>query len=151
MTLEFRPAIYRPGQLVEWPRPIPTLRLIETWDSDRFKVPLAQGDTTTGFSRNGTDLTLQGQVGQHHGTLQLTEAAMFATLAELRTALDVGGTQGQFWLLLYYDTQTNCYWHWRNCAATRLELDLSDSHLFTYSAAVHADDPTWHCTVLPLG
>jgi len=146
MALVFRPAIWRNGVLLELPRPVPTLRIQETWDAERFKIPLVDGDKLVGHSRNGVDLNVQGQVGSQAGDLTLSEEAMLAALEALRAALHVSPTQDRYHFYVYYDSDTNTYRHFRNCSTTRFEWDLSDSHLFTYSATIHAEDPVLYLT-----
>ena len=148
MSYAFRPAVARGTTVVEFPRPVPTLRLQESWHNERFKVPLRDGDTLVGHSRNGVDIILQGQVGSHEGTLQLDEQAMLDTLATLRAALHVDADHGKYRLLLYWDEATDTARHFRDCSTVRLEIDLSDEHLFTYAATIHADDPVLYATPL---
>ena len=146
MSFHFRPAIARGAELFDLPRPVPTLRVQESWHSEKFKVPLRDGDTLLGHSRNGVDITVQGQVGSQAGDLTLSEEAMLAALEALRAALHVSPTQDRYHFYVYYDSDTNTYRHFRNCSTTRFEWDLSDSHLFTYSATIHAEDPVLYLT-----
>ncbi len=140
MAFVFRPAVARGGVILDLPRPVPTLRVQESWQSERFKVPLRDGDFVMGPSRNGVDITLQGQVASQGGALKLDEASMFAALEGLRTALHVGADGPKFQFILYEDEGTETFRHYRRCVTTRFEYDLSDEHLFTYSAVIHAED-----------
>ncbi len=142
MSFHFRPAIARGDELFDLPRPVPTLRVQESWHSEKFKVPLRDGDTLLGHSRNGVDITVQGQVGSQAGSLKLDEASMFATLEALRAALHVSADGGKFAFVLYHDDAAGTYRHYRQCSTTRFEYDLSNEHLFTYSAVIHAEDAT---------
>lgn len=142
----FLPAIYKQQQLIELPRPIPLLKIQESWDIERFKVPLADGDHMVGWSRNGVDITLHGQIGSVAGELQLSEEAMFTALERLRTALHVGDAAEMFWFFLYADAASGTYRHFRQCATLKFDYDLSNEHLFTYNAIVHAGDATLYHT-----
>lgn len=138
----FKPALQRPGALYELPRPITSLRIQDAWDFMRFKVPFAQGDSATGFSRNGVDISLEGRLAAQSGDLMLDEAAMFTALEELRMQLHVSPTAAPYSFFLYHDPATQTYRSFRRCHTVRFEYDLSDPHLFTYSALIHAADPT---------
>lgn len=146
MSFLFRPAIIRGESLYELPRPLPQLKLVDTWDSERFKVPLRDGETRQGHSRNGVDITFSGMILSHDGTLQLDEQAMFETLESLRTALHVGGDTERYRLFLYYDEASETYRHFRDCSTIRFEYDLSDSARFRYELQIHAEDPTLYTT-----
>lgn len=142
----FKPAIWRDSELFELPRPIIVLRIQDSWDFARFKVPLLDGDTLTGHSRGGVDVSLEGQVAAQAGDLKLTEAAMFAALESLRAALDVSGTDDLYQLFLYHDAGSATYRSLKSCSTVRFEYDLSDKRLFTYSAVIHAADPQIYTT-----
>ncbi len=139
MTFRCRPAIARGTDIFDLPRPVPSLRVQESWHSERFKVPLRDGDTLLGHSRNGVDITLQGQVASQAGALKLDEASMFETLEALRAALHVSADDAKYWFILYHDEATARFRHYRGCSTVRFEYDLSDEHLFTYSAVIHAE------------
>lgn len=136
----FEPRIVHGDYSYALPRPILTLRLGDAWDVQRFKVPLREGSILTGHSRNGTEIRIEGQIGSQAGTLRLTEQAMFETLEELRTAVDVSHQSGPFMLSLYGDAQ-GLHRYFAACTTLRLELDLSDKHLFSYSLHIHAAEP----------
>ena len=142
MTFVFSPAIYRDATLWELPRPVSSMRIQESWDFERFKVPLADGDSHVGHSKQGVDISIEGQFGSQDGVTKLSEAEMFAVLESLRTKLDISADSEKFEFFLYYDISSGTYRKFRECSTVRLEYDLSSPHLFAYSAIVHADDPT---------
>jgi hypothetical protein len=144
MPLQFHPTIRRDSLLFPLPRPVVSLRVQDTWDSERFKFPLIDGDRTVGHSQGGTTLSLQGQVGAHAGEVRLAEADMLATLLALRDVLHVGGTQPPFDFVLFIDPETDAQHLFRTCSTTRFDWDLSDANLFTYTLTLHADDPRVH-------
>ncbi|MBI1346183.1 hypothetical protein GC163_07820 [bacterium] len=148
MPFTFRPAIVRGETLYELPRPLPQLKLVDTWDSEGFKVPLRDGETRQRHSRNGVVITLSGDVLSHDGTLQLDEQAMFETLEGLRAALHVGGETERYRLYLYFDAATETYRHFRDCSTLKFEYDLSDATRFRYELQIHAEDPQLYTTGL---
>ena len=85
MTFRFKPAVQRGDQFYELPRPVSHLSIQETWDYERFKTLLVDGDTVVGSTRNGVDITLAGEINSQAGVLTLSEADMFTAIEELRT------------------------------------------------------------------
>jgi hypothetical protein len=146
MAFTFKPAIYDGSTLYELPRPITSLRLQDAWDFEQFKVPLAHGDAVVGHSRQGIDVALAGQVGTQAGGLKLSEADMFQALEELRARLDVASPGEQYEFFLYHDPATATYRKLKACTTIRFDYDLSHKSLFTYTAAIHAADPTIYTT-----
>lgn len=142
----FKPATYRSGTLYELPRPITSLRLQEAWDFDQLKVLLIDGDLLAGHSRQGIDINLEGQIALQAGALRLTEQEMFEELENLRQALHVGATDNRYEFFLYHDQLTATYRKLKSCSTIRLETDLSNNHLFTYTAQLHAEDPNIYTT-----
>jgi hypothetical protein len=139
--LLFQPALWRPPTLFDLPRPVTRLRIQDAWDIERFKVPLIDGDTLLGHSRNGVDVSLEGQIGSRDGSLLLDEPSMLAALEDLRATLDVNGDDDLYELVLYRDPDTDEVRSLRRCSTVRFEYDLSDKQLFTYSIVIHASDP----------
>ena len=111
MTFTFKPALYTGSTFYELPRPITTLRIQDSWDFEQFKVPLADGDTLVGHSRQGIDMSVAGQLGTQAGGLKISEADMFQELEELRSYLDVTSGGDQYEFFLYHDTTTATYRH----------------------------------------
>lgn len=146
MTFTFRPALYRNSTLFELPRPITTLRVLDAWDFEQFKVPLADGDRLYGHSRAGIDLSIEGRTGTHAGVLCGTEETMLDTLSLLGEAFDITSDDDRYELFLYHDEASGTYRKYRSCATVRFEYDLSSPHLFTWSAVIHAEDPRLYTT-----
>jgi len=137
----FRPAVWKAGVLTELPRPVTSLRLQDSWDYEKFKTPIADGDHLAGHSKNGVDLQIEGQFGTVAGDAALDEAAMFQAISDLRAALNVSGDEEPYSFVLYHDASAGLYRLLRDCTTVRLESDLSDQTLFTYSLVIHASDP----------
>lgn len=146
MTFIFQPGVYRNSTFYVLPRPVSTLRMTEGWDYQQFKVPLKNGDTHVGHSRDGINILIEGQFGSQNGSLKLTEQEMFSDLETLRTSLDVTSDTDKFEFFTYHDAASVTYRKYKECSAIRLEYDLSSPHLFTYSVTLHADDPTIYST-----
>lgn len=144
MAFRFKPAIERDGELYELPRPVPTLSLQETWDGEKYKTLLVDGDTIVGSTRNGVDITVSGEILSQAGELKLTEAEMFAALEELRARVHVGDDDEKYRFYLYHDADSETYRYFQACTTVRLETDLSNLAAFTYRLVVHAEDPVLH-------
>ena len=137
----FHPAIWKGSVLTALPRPVTSLRIADSWDFEKFKTPLADGDQVTGHSRNGVDVQVEGQFGARAGIVTIDEAAMLQAVVDLRTLLDVNGAPDRFGLVLYHNPSTGQSRLFEKCTAVRFESDLSDPSLFTYSLLVHASSP----------
>ncbi len=135
MGMMLRPAVRTAGPWYELPGPITGCRIQESWDAERFKVPLRAGDQVAGLSRNGIDVTLRGAVGKRGEAAAFTEQAMWDTLLELREKLDVAG-ETKFELRLLADGDRADLL--TGCTTTRFEYDLSNPSLFSYSVQIHA-------------
>ena len=144
----FQPAIWKAGSLWHLPRPVTAIRLADSWDFEKYKTPLADGDMVTGQSRNGVDLQIEGQVGHVAGSLRLDENAMLLAMLNLRSRLDVENPAGRFRLVLYHDSASGQSRYFEKCTTVRFESDLSDPRLFTYSVLVHASSPDLVTAVL---
>ena len=138
----FKPAVWDGGVLYELPRPVTAVRVQDSWDFVRFKVPLATGDALAGRSANGVDIAIEGEIGTQAGALKAGEESMFAAIETLRTALAADDPEATYELFLYHDVSTSTYRSFRSCTTVRFECDLSESKLFVYSALIHASDPT---------
>jgi hypothetical protein len=137
----FKPAIWRNSTLYELPRPIVSVRLLDSFDFEQFKVPLAAGDAVEGRSQNGVDVSIEGQIGTQAGQLKTDEASMFTAIETLRANLAADSPEDSYELFLYHDPGSSTYRSLRGCSTVRFEYDLSDPHLFTYAVVVHATDP----------
>ena len=146
MGFLFKPAIYQNSVLYELPRPVTQLRIQDSWDYLRFKVPLVDGDYQVGHSLQGVDISLKGQVGSQAGNLKLTEQEMFEAIEQLRSYLDISSDGEIYDLFLYHDSLSSTFRHLKKCSTVRFEYDLSDKNLFVYSAIIHAADPVIYTT-----
>ncbi|MBW3542805.1 MAG: hypothetical protein KY476_21290, partial [Planctomycetes bacterium] len=142
----FKPAIYNGSVLYELPRPVTALRLRDVWDFERFKVPLAAGDSLVGHSLCGVDVAVEGQILSHAASLTLTEQAMFEALEGLRAMFDLPTTGVKYTFFLYHDAATTTYRKLKNCSTLRFEYDLSDKRRFTWKAEIHSEDPVIYKT-----
>jgi len=140
--LQLLPQITHPTASVELPRPIIVLRLQDSWDYMKLKVPLKDGDALVGHSRTGVDIAIEGQIGTQSGHLKTSEADMFATLQSLRKALHVPSEEARYELTLYEDPNSGDKRYFRDCTTVKFDYDLSNPHLYTYAVTIHASDPT---------
>ena len=66
---------------------------------------------------------------------------MFQELEELRARLDVTSAGDEYEFFLYHDAASATYRKLKSCTTIRFDYDLSSKALFTYSIAIHAEDP----------
>ncbi|WP_437225288.1 hypothetical protein SH661x_003999 [Planctomicrobium sp. SH661] len=137
--MQFAPAILLSDSIVELPRPILICRVHDSWDFLKLKVPRQDGNRIAGPSRDGADITIEGQIGSQSGNVKLSEVTMLETVELLRSALHTSDDDG-FSLALYRDGDSN-FRYFRQCVTTRLEIDLSSQHLYSYALSIHAADP----------
>lgn len=146
MAFTFKPAVYDGVSLYELPRPVSSLRIQDAWDFEQFKVPLADGDALVGHSRDGVDILVEGQIGSQAGGLKTTEEEMFDEIGTLRARLDVTSGGDEYEFFVYHDTASKSYRKFKRCSTIRFESDISNKNLFTFSIALHAEDPTIYST-----
>lgn len=144
MAFSFKPAIGRGTSVFELPRPVPVLRIQDSWDGESYKVPLLDGEERVGISRQGPRIILEGQFGSASGSLTVNEEEMFTKWLELRTQSDAGTSPFEFFI--YFDSGSGVYRKLKDCSTLRLECDLSRMQLFEYSMVIQADDPTIYQT-----
>jgi len=140
MGLVFRPAILKAGTFYPLPQPITKVQIQESWDFERYKVLLEDGDGTVGRSRNGVDVTFQGEVARAGDQLLLSEVEMLAALEELRSVFHADG-DAPFSVYLYRDEADETSRYFQQCSVSRFVYDLTRPELYVYSLVLHADDP----------
>ncbi|MEW4490974.1 hypothetical protein AB1L42_23035 [Thalassoglobus sp. JC818] len=144
----FFPAVYRSGTLTELPRPVVTFRISDSWDYQKLKVPLQDGEHVQGHSRDGTNIIIEGQIGMHSGQPRLSESDMLTSLDETRNVLDVNAETGLFRFVLFRDQSSGTYRYFEDCSTTRFEFDLSNHSLYAYSISIYAANPRLHENLL---
>jgi hypothetical protein len=140
--LQLAPAIQSDAGFVEFPRPILLCRFLDTWDYLKLKVPRRDGDQVSGPSREGVEITIEGQFGRFGGELTLNESQMMQAVSQFRDALHVLSAEG-YTLLLFQDEE-GASGQFRNCQTTRCEFDLTNPKLFSYSVSIHAANATFY-------
>lgn len=140
--MQFSPAIIRGLSVIEFPRPILSCRIHDTWDYLKLKVPRQDGNQIAGPSRDGVNITIEGEIGSLSGTLKLSEADMLDAAEILREALHVDNDSG-YELGLFKDASGNRR-VFHDCFTNRLEIDFSNPSLFSYSVTIHASNPKLH-------
>lgn len=139
--LRFQPAIVRGEDVYQLPRPVTQVALKETWDSERFKTLLVDGDTTVGSTRNGVEITVTGSIGSLDAET-FTPVEMFAALAELRAQVHAGpDEEDKYRFDIYRDAGSATTRYFQSCSTVRLETDVSNAAAFRYRLVIHADDP----------
>ncbi|HWL09532.1 MAG TPA: hypothetical protein VNQ76_14075 [Planctomicrobium sp.] len=137
--MHFSPAILRGLNVIEFPRPVISCRLHDSWDYLKLKVPRQDGDQVAGTSRDGVDISLEGEFGSVSGSLKLSEEAMLNAMEELRTALHVENEEG--YSLALFKSSSGDRRYFQNCLTTRFEVDFSNPSLFSYTVVIHASNP----------
>lgn len=137
--LQFAPALLHGEAVIDFPRPIVVCRLHDSWDFLKLKVPRQDGDQLAGPSRDGVEITLEGQIGTHSGELKLSEETMLATIETLRTALHSADDSG--YVLALYRTGDAGYRYFRRCLTSRFDVDFSNQRIYAYAVSIHAADP----------
>lgn len=139
-AVRFRPKIGRGEDIHELPRPVSLVALQETWDAERFKTLLVDGDTSVGSTRNGVEITVSGVIGSTEAA-PLTTAELFAALAKLRDQVHVGPDDAKYRFYLLHDADASLYRYFQACTTVRLETDLAQLTAIKYRLVIHADDP----------
>lgn len=139
-AVQFRPKIGRGEEIYELPRPVSLVGLKETWDAERFKTLLVDGDTSVGSTRNGVDITVSGVIGSTESAL-MTPAELFAALADLREQVHVGPDDVKYRFFLLHDADASLYQFFQACSTVRLETDFRHMTAIQYRLVIHADDP----------
>lgn len=139
-VVQFQPKIGRGEDIYALPRPVSLVGLKETWDAERFKTLLVDGDTSVGSTRNGVDLTVTGVIGSTEAT-PMTPAELFAALAQLRDQVHVGPDDAKFRFFLLHDADASLYQFFQACSTVRLETDFTHTTTIRYRLVIHADDP----------
>lgn len=148
--LKFHPGIAREGTIVEFPHPVLVFRIRDAWDFEKMKVPLRDGDQIVGHSKAGSDIAIEGQIGQHSGSLKLSEPEMLTTLNTIRDALDVNSLNLNYSLVVFNDDAVDDHRYFKNCTTTKFEFDLSNSNIYSFAAVIHAADPILYAGSLPV-
>lgn len=134
----FAPAVVLPGQTIELPRPVTTLKVLDAWEAARFRVPGRPGEVARGSAPGGATLSVRGRVGTQDGTLAADEPAMLDALHRLRAALHALGPDETFGLAVYRDG--SALRGFAGCTPLKVELDLSDPALFGYALTARAGE-----------
>ena len=132
----FAPAVVLPQETIELPRPVTTLKLLDSWDAARFRIPGRAGEVTRGSAPGGVTIAIRGRIGSQAGTLAADESAMLDVLHRIREALHDLGPDDSFGLAIYRDGES--LRGFTDCTPLKVEADLSDAALFGYSLVVRA-------------
>lgn len=139
----WKPAIYDGSNLVELPRPISSLVSNLSWDWRKSKVPLKDGLTGDGPSKNGRDIEVQATVAIDGSSSPLiTEIAMYDRLVAIENAMEVNGTD-RLEFFIYHDTTSGVYRKFSSCLPVDFSWEIGDQtvSVFRYTLKIHAEDP----------
>lgn len=145
-AVRFRPKIGRGDALYDLPQPVSLMALNETWDGERFKTLLVDGDTSVGTTRNGVEITVSGVIGSTEAS-PMTTTELFAALAELREQVHVGPNEEKYRFFLLHDAEASLYQYFQSCTTIRLETDFKQVTAIRYRLVLHADDPVIYASL----
>ncbi|WP_437186945.1 hypothetical protein SH668x_000316 [Planctomicrobium sp. SH668] len=105
----------------------------------KLKVPRQDGDHLAGASRDGVNISLEGQIGSHAGELKVAESSMLECVDLLREALRSTDERG-FFLGMFRDEE-GIYRYFQRCFTNSFDVDFSNPRIYSYSVVIHAGDP----------
>jgi len=143
----FSPRVYNGSTLTEFPRPVLSFSITDSWDFRESKVPLADREDFDGQSRNGKRVSVSGQIAISGGIKQLTEIEMIDTWNTFVGQLDTSNSDN-YELFVYHDAVAATYRKYKNASTIDASIDLGDdSHVtFTYSVSIKIEDPVLYQT-----
>lgn len=106
------------------------------------KVPLLDGEFTSGHSQNGLEITINGELAQQENNLLLTELQMIDAMNQLRELIHTSHTDTPLTVFLIYDPIDSNYRYFENCSASKITFDLTSPHVYTYQLSLLIDTPT---------
>lgn len=150
MAFVWKPAIYKDSTLTQLPRPISRVRLNLDWDRRESKVPLLDGLSTTGHSKNGRIITISGQFGWNADGPLCDEGDSLDEAEVLIGLLDIATDSEKFELFLYHDASSAVYRKFKQCSP----VSFGDAHGDTqeervagpYELVILAEDPVLYTT-----
>lgn len=145
----WKPAVYKDSTLTELPRPVLQLAVNDSWDMRESKVPLDDGISITGVSRNGVVIAVSGELAaQPEGTELGGELAMFDAWKSLRDVLNIDDDTEKFEFFIYHDATAGVYRKFKNCFCRSMGFDNGDNSRvpFPYSLEIVSEDPTVYTT-----
>lgn len=149
MAFVWKPAIWDGSALFQLPRPIEQLTVRNGWDVRESKVPLKDGGSSIGHSRNAVEIQVAGWHTIDEGTAKFTEETQFALYEELVGVLDVSSdASDRYEFFLYHDSGSATYRKYKNCWTRSFSSDFGDQARvqFPYSITIVADDPVIYTT-----
>ena len=132
----FAPALVLPAETIPLPRPVTTLKLLDTWEAARFRVPGRAGELARGSVAGGVTVSVRGRVGTHAGQPAVAEPQMLEVLHRVREALHAVGPDETFGLAIY--ESAGVLRGFTDCTPLKVEADLSDPALFGYALTLRA-------------
>ena len=145
----WKPGIFKSSAMTQLPRPIIDLIIKSSWDARESKVPLKDGATTNGQSKNHKIITVEGECGRTDQATFVTELKMYDELVKLEGALDTDeDTRFEFFIYNQDDAQVSEFRKFKDCWCKTFDISIGDSQhfLFKYSLEVFAEDPVSYKT-----
>lgn len=148
----YRPGIYSTKSGVsgfkELPRPIYSFKIRHSADKATDKVPLQDGQFSTGFSQNAVTVSISGALGKRDEDLHFTDEEMWLLYRELMYRSMLNHNDPQFEFFVMYDPIGGVYQKFKSGSGENLEVELGDddSHLFKYDLNMFFDNPVIYDT-----
>ena len=151
MTWVFKPSVWQSGDgstVTELPKPTPNVNIGDAWDMRTSKVPLADGLTFDGMSRNGTEIRVGGKFGLDTSGRFLDEENMFGRYETVRAKIDVSSDAEKYEFFFFHDTGSATYRKFKSCVTRSMDLSLGDADriVFIYNVVIVAEDPVIYTT-----
>lgn len=142
--------IYKNGTFYQFPEPLKTFRIEDSWDIDEQKAVLVDGEQYTGVSRNGVRVTVSGCTQISDGSdAECAPRNQFLAYLDFRNAMDVSNGD-KFELFMHYQTQVSVqfYRKFKNCVPVEASVMFGDDNRveLPYSFSFKCEDPTVYST-----
>ena len=142
--------IWKNGTFYDFPAPLKSYRISDSYDMDTQKAVLVDGEQLSGVSQNGVKVDIAGctQI-QNHDDPVCTARNQIAAWAAFRSAIKVSG-EDKFELFLHYSpiVGNTFYRKFKRCAPTEVVVSFGDDNRteYPYSASFHCEDPVIYTT-----
>jgi hypothetical protein len=117
-------------------------------DKATDKVPLRDGQFSTGFSQNGVTVSISGALGKRDNAIHFTQEEMWLLYKELLSRTMLNHNDPQFEFFVMYKPSTAIYQKYKKGSGENLEIEIGDDdwNLFKYDLTMFFDDPVIYDT-----
>jgi hypothetical protein len=137
--------IYKSGTFYPFPAPLETFTIEDSYDIDRKKAILVEGEQLAGQSRNAVRVQVSGksQISASTDLAVCTERTQLELYTAFRSNMHVTGTDKFELFMIYSDTAPAYYRKFKNCCPDSARVTFGDdSRLeYPYSLSFMCEDP----------